>query len=126
MSNEKEIKKVGELIENIEDSMKDVLQNRKDDYQYGRELLYSAAERLQDVLEAAVQMAQESEHPRAVEVAVQAANALADTAGKLMQHQVTTDRLNNPQGSKESKQVTNNNLNVKLSTKDLLEIMSRE
>ena len=124
--NDKEIKKVGEMIENIEDSMKNVMQNRKDDYTYGRELLYSSAERLQDILEAAVVMAQESEHPRAVEVAVQAANALADTAGKLMQHQVTTDKLNNPNGHKESKQVTTNNLNVKLSTKDLLELLSRE
>ena len=124
--NDKEIKKVGQMIENIEDSMKDIMQNRKDDYAYGRELLYSSAERLQDILEAAVTMAQESEHPRAVEVAVQAANALADTAGKLMNHQVVTDKLNNPNGHKDSKQVTTNNLNVKLSTKDLLELLSRE
>lgn len=113
-------------IDKVEDELKVVLQNRKDDYTYGRELLYSSAERLQDILEAAVVMAQESEHPRAVEVAVQAATALADTAGKLMSHQVTTDKLNNPNGHKESKQVTNNNLNVKLSTKDLLEMLSRE
>jgi len=112
-------------IDEVEDNLKQVLINRKDDYTYGREVLYTTAERLQDILDSAVQMAQESEHPRAVEVAVQAANALADTAGKLMQHHVYVDKLNNPKGQ-ETKQVTNNNLNVKLSTKDLLELLSRE
>jgi len=113
-------------IDKIEDELSVVLKNRKDDYTYARELLYSASERLQDILDAAVVMAQESEHPRAVEVAVQAANALADTAGKLMAHQVTTDKLNNPKGHNAPTEVTNNNLNVKLSTKDLLELLSRE
>jgi len=114
-----------ENITSVENELEAVLQNRKDDYAYGRELLYTSAERLQDILDSAVQMAQESEHPRAVEVAVQAANALADTAGKLMQHQVVTDKLNNPKGV-EVKNATTNNLNVKLSTKDLLELLSRE
>lgn len=116
--------KVDQMITEIQTNVADVLTNRKDDYQYGRELLYSAAERLQDILDAAVVLAQETEHPRAVEVATQAANALADTAGKLMDHHIKTEKINSPQG--EAKQVTTNNLNVKLTTKDLLELLSRE
>ena len=115
-----------QTVDDVESELKEVLQNRKDDYAYGRELLYSAAERLQDILESAVVMAQESEHPRAVEVATAAANALADTAGKIMDHQLRTEKLNNPKGEKDTKSVTNNNLNVKLNAKDLLELMSRE
>jgi len=123
--NNKDIEKTSQEIQTIEHSLQEVLKNRNDDYSYARDILYVTAEKLQDVLEAAVQMAQESEHPRAVEVAVQAANALADTAGKMMNHHVTVDKLNNPKGA-ETKQVTTNNLNVKLSTKDLLELLSRE
>ena len=115
-----------ENITSVENELEAVLQNRKDDYAYARDILAVSAERLQDILDAAVVMAQESEHPRAVEVAVQAATALADTAGKMMQHHILTEKLNNPQGSKTPTEVTNNNLNVKLSTKDLLELLSRE
>lgn len=115
-----------EKIDDLEDSLKEVLTNRKDDYAYARDLLYVTAEKLQDILEAAVVMAQESEHPRAVEVATQAAQALGDTAGKMMDHHIKTEKLNNPKGDKVPTEVTNNNLNVKLSTKDLLELLSRE
>ena len=85
--------------------------------------MYSSAEKLQDILDSAVQLARESEHPRAIEVATNTATALADTAGKMMSHHVTTERLNNPKGEKA---VTNNNLNVKLNTSDLLELLNRE
>lgn len=110
-------------IEDATDSIKNVLQNRADDYEYARELLYSSAEKMQDVVEAAVNLAQESEHPRAIEVASNAVTALSNIAAAMMQHHVTTDRLNNPKGEK---QVTNNNLNVKLNTSDLLELLNRE
>ena len=109
----------------LEDEMKVVLQNRKDDYEYSRELLYSSAERLQDILEAAVVLAQESEHPRSMEVATNTATALADIAAKMMEHHQRTDKLNNPEGNA-PKNVTNQNLNVKLNTKDLLELLGKE
>ena len=108
----------------LEDDLKVVLQNRKDDYEYSRELLYSSAERLQDILESAVVLAQESEHPRSMEVATNTATALADIAAKMMEHHQRLDKLNNPGGSKS--EVTNNNLNVKLNTKDLLELLNKD
>ena len=69
-------------------------------------------------------LAQESEHPRAIEVAANTANTLSDIAQKLMDHQLRTEKLNNPQGTNNN--VTNNNLNVKLSTKDLLEMIKND
>ena len=109
----------------LEDEMKVVLQNRKDDYEYSRELLYSSAERLQDILESAVVLAQESEHPRTMEVATNTATALADIAQKMMEHHQRLDKLNNPKGEN-VKEVTNNNLNLKLNTKDLLELLNKD
>lgn len=108
----------------LEDEMKVVLQNRRDDYEYSRELLYQSAEKLQDVLEAAVTLAQESEHPRAIEVATNAASSLSDIAAKMMEHHLRTEKLNNPGGDRGP--TTTNNLNVKLNTKDLLELLGKE
>jgi len=119
----KEEKEIQNELTTVEEEMRQVLINRKDDYEYGRDVLYPASERLMDILDSAVQLAQESEHPRAIEVATNTASSLADIAGKLMDHQLKTDKLNNPKGES---QVTNNNVNVKLNTSDLLELLNRE
>ena len=116
-------KDISQKVSVIEKDLKKVLENRQDDYTYSRELLYSSAERLQDILDSAVQLAQESEHPRAIEVATGTATALSDIAQKLMEHQLRTEKLNNPN---KEKATTNNNLNVKLNTKDLLELLGKE
>ena len=106
------------------EKLEKISQNRSDDYEYAREILYQSSEKIQDILEAAVNLARESEHPRAIEVATEAAKALRDTAAKMMDHHLRVERLNNPKG--ENKNVTNNNLNVKMNTKDLLEMLSRD
>lgn len=111
-------------VAEIEDQLKKVLVNRNDDYTYARELLYASAERLQDILDSAVDLAREAEHPRAIEVAKDAGVALADVAGKMMDHHLKTEKLNNPAGDKAP--VTNQNVNVKLNTSDLLELLGRE
>lgn len=111
-------------VAKLEDEMKAVLQNRKDDYEYARELLYQSAERLQDILDSAVDLAREAEHPRAIEVAKDAGIALADIAGKMMDHHLRTEKLNNPNGDN-GKSITNN-VNVKLKTSDLLELLGKE
>lgn len=111
-------------VTKLEDEMKQILQNRKDDYEYSRELMYQSAERLQDILDSAVNLAQESEHPRAIEVATNTANALSDVAAKMMEHHMRIEKLNNPKGDKGD--VVNNNVNVRLNTKDLLDLLGRE
>ena len=111
-------------VTKIEEEMKKVLTNRRDDYEYSRELMYQSAERLQDILDSAVSLAQESEHPRAIEVATNTANALGDIAAKMMEHHMRIEKLNNPKGDKGD--VVNNNVNVKLNTKDLLDLLGRE
>lgn len=112
----------------VEDNMKAILEkmatNRNDDYDYGRELLYATAERMQELADIAVDLARESEHPRAVEVASNTLNSMGDIAGKMMTHHMQTEKLNNPKGEKSN--VTNNNVNVKLNTKDLLDLLGKE
>lgn len=110
-------------VAELEDQMKKVLINRNDDYEYAREILYQSAERLQDILESAVDLAREAEHPRAIEVAKDTAAALSDIAGKMMDHHIKTERVNNPNGDKGP---VTNNVNVKLKTSDLLELLSKE
>ena len=124
MSNSKEVEVLDSQTKAVEKAMRQMLVNRNDDYQYARDVLYAASESLQDVLEAAVNLARESEHPRAIEVATNTAAELANIAGKMMDHHIKTKKLNNE--SEETKQVTNNNLNVKLNTKDLLELLGKE
>ena len=41
----------------------------------------------------------------------------------MMEHQLRTEKLNNPNKEKQS---TTNNLNVKLNTKDLLDLLGKE
>lgn len=112
-----------EIVE-VNDSVSKMLQHRTDDYEYAREVLYAASERLQDILDSAVQLAQESEHPRAIEVASNSAQTLADVAGRIMDHHLKTNKMNGQ--IENEKNVTNNNLNVKLNTKDLLELLGKE
>ncbi|MCG7944897.1 MAG: hypothetical protein N0C84_00975 [Candidatus Thiodiazotropha taylori] len=123
MNDSDENKKIVE-VEEQQKEVEKLLQNRNDDYAYGREVLYASAERLQDVMEMALEIASESSHPRAIEVATNTATALSDIAKKLMAHQQDIEKLNNPAGS--NPQTLNQNVNVKLSTKDLLEMIKSE
>lgn len=119
MSDSKEITE----IETATAEIAKVLENRSDDYNYGRDIYYMAAEALMDILEPAKQLAKESEHPRAIEVASNTAVQLADIAGKMMDFHIKTEKLNN---NNDKKQTVNNNLNVELNSKDLLELLTKD
>jgi len=54
------------------------------DYKYARENLYGLVERGQDAIEGILDVAKETEHPRAYEVAGQLLKTVADTAEKLL------------------------------------------
>lgn len=108
----------------IENTATTLLKNRNDDYAYGRELLYSSAERLQDVLDLAIALAQESQHPRAIEVAKDTAVALSDVTTKIMKHHEQQQKISGE--TVKAKQVTNNTLNVKMNTKELLDLLRKD
>mgnify|MGYP001177532703 CR=1 FL=1 len=65
------------------DQLKDVTVDREKDYEYTRGELYSLIDKGQEAVQGALEVAQESGHPRAYEVAVAAMKHVADMTDKL-------------------------------------------
>ena len=65
------------------DQLKDVTVDREKDYEYTRGELYSLIDKGQEAVQGALEVAQESGHPRAYEVAVAAMKHVADMTEKL-------------------------------------------
>tara|TARA_E500000318_G_scaffold65924_1_gene60874 strand:- start:731 stop:1132 length:402 start_codon:yes stop_codon:yes gene_type:complete len=63
------------------------------DYQYQRENFYNLIERGQDAVEGILELAQESDHPRAYEVAGNLIKQVADVADKLVDLQTKMKKL---------------------------------
>jgi len=65
------------------DQLRDVSEDRDKDYEYTRGELYSLIDQGQEAVRGALEVAQESGHPRAYEVAVAAMKHVADMTDKL-------------------------------------------
>jgi len=92
----------------------------KNDYDYARENLYNLVENGNVALEDLIELAKQSEHPRAYEVVGQMIKTLGDTTSQLTTLHEKQMKLN---ASKPEK-VTNNNLFVGSAT-DLLDLIKR-
>ena len=95
------------------------------DYQYARGQLYNILDKMQETLDGAMEVAQESQHPRAFEVAFNGARHAADVVEKLTDLQKKTKDLE----SEEVKSVQQNNTqnNVFLgSTEDLMKMLKQQ
>ena len=93
---------VKEKIEKVRESVDDV----KKDYEYTRGNLYSIIEKGQEALNGILELAQESEMPRAYEVAGQLIKNVADATDKLMKLQKELKDVNE-ESSKGPTNVTN-------------------
>ena len=71
-----------------------------DDFKYSRENLYHIIERGQDALDGILKVAQETDHPRAYEVAGQLLKTNADNAEKLVNLQTTKKKVSEVSGPK--------------------------
>ena len=71
-----------------------------DDFKYSRENLYHLIERGQDALDGILRVAQETDHPRAYEVAGQLLKTNADNAEKLVNLQTTKKKVREESGPK--------------------------
>ena len=65
------------------DQLRDVTEDREKDYEYTRAELYSLIDQGQEAVRGALEVAQESVHPRAYEVAGQVLKSTADITDKL-------------------------------------------
>ena len=64
-------------------NLKDVTEDREKDYEYTRAELYRLIDQGQEAVQGALEVAQESGHPRAFEVATNAMKQVADMTDKL-------------------------------------------
>ena len=87
-------------------NLKDVTEDRDKDYEYTRAELYRLIDQGQEAVRGALEVAQESGHPRAYEVATNAMKQVADMTDKLMDLQKKVKDLD--EEKKGPKSVTNN------------------
>jgi len=96
-----------EVVEKKIDKIKAVADDIKKDYDYTRGNLYSIIEKGQEALNGALELAQESEQPRAYEVAGQLIKNVADATDKLMDLQKKLKEVNEEEKTKAPSTVNN-------------------
>ena len=95
----------------------------KDDYEYSRDTYYEILERGKESMELMIEVARESEHPRAFEVLSTMMKNMADINDKLMD----LNKKNKDIEKKEDvKQLTTNNILFLGSTTDLQRFLQNE
>ena len=87
-------------------NLKDVTEDQEKDYEYTRGQLYNLIDKGQEAIQGALEVAQESGHPRAFEVATNAMKQVADMTDKLMDLQKKVADLD--EEKKGPTKVTNN------------------
>ncbi len=92
------------------------------DYEYTRGQLYSLIEKGQEAISGILDIAQQSDSPRAFEVAGQLIKNVADTTDKLLDLQQKMKKLKEEEPSKGPKNVTNNTMFIG-STADLQKLL---
>ena len=95
----------------------------EDDCKYSRENLYHIIERGQDALSGILQVAQETDHPRAYEVAGQLLKTNAENTEKLVNLQTTKKKLKE---AAQPQRVTNNNSLFVGSTQELQQLIKNK
>tara|TARA_B100001559_G_scaffold196133_1_gene164123 strand:+ start:31506 stop:31931 length:426 start_codon:yes stop_codon:yes gene_type:complete len=97
------IEKVSKKIETIKSQSEDI----KKDYEYTRGNLYSIIEKGQEAIDGILELAQESEMPRAYEVAGQLIKNVADATDKLLTLQQKLKDVNEEKDTKGPTTVNN-------------------
>ena len=95
----------------------------EDDFKYSRENLYHIIERGQDALSGILQVAQETDHPRAYEVAGQLLKTNAENTEKLVNLQTIKKKLKEVD---QPQRVTNNNSLFVGSTQELQQLIKNK
>lgn len=99
-------------------------QDTTKDYEYTRGELYRLISQGQEAVQGALEVAQESGHPRAYEVAVNAMKQVSDMTDKLIDLQQKMKNLNKEESKKGPTSVTNNAIFLG-STADLQKMLKR-
>ena len=84
----------------------------KDDFDYARATVYNLADKSQEAIELMMDLARESEHPRAFEVLSNMIKQNAELASQLLDIQQQKQKLMPASTKTETAQITNNNVFV--------------
>lgn len=79
----------------------------KNDYDYSRAQLYTLISKGQEAVQGALELAQQSDHPRAYEVAGQLIKNVGDVTDKLIDLQKKLSEIENPKKNNQPQNVTN-------------------
>ena len=97
-------------------------EDKEKDYQYARGQLYDIVERMQECLEGAMEVAQQSDHPRAYEVAFNGAKSAAEVVEKIGDlHKKMADL--NKEDTKVQQTNTQNNIYMAGTTAELMKLL---
>jgi len=97
----------------------------KKDYEFTRGNLYSLIQKGQEAVDGILELARESDQPRAYEVAGQLVKHIGDVAEKLMDLQKKVSEIENPTKKKRDTQITNNTMFVG-STAELAKFLKQQ
>jgi hypothetical protein len=98
--------------------------DQEDDYQLARSMMRKLIYKGEDALDDAVELAKNSEHPRAYEVAGQMIKTMSDVAKDLLNLQKQAKDLSRKEEEAELKQIgTQNNIVFAGSTQDLIKML---
>ena len=112
---------ISDLQQHIMEQMIVTDSNKQNDYEYSRETYYELLEKGKDALDTMVEVARESEHPRAYEVLSGMIKNLSDVNDKLMDLNKKVKEL-----SDEPKRVENQQNNIFLgSTADIQKLLQQ-
>lgn len=95
---------------------------QKSDYDYSRETYYELIEKGKDALETMIEVARESEHPRAYEVLSGMIKNVSDVNDRLMD---LNKKMKDIEKKEDVKQIENQQNNFYLSTADLQKMMAQ-
>ena len=94
------------------------------DYIHVRSELYNLVDKMQEALDGALEVAQESDHPRSFEVFFQGAKHTADVVDKLMDLQSKMKKLEDDQDVKlQQTNNTQNNIYMQGTTEDIMRLI---
>ena len=115
-----------EIVKETPKSIKKVKEDKPDkqkDYQYSRAQLYDIVEKMQESINEAMDVAHESQHPRAYEVVFQGAKAAADVVDKIADLHKKMKDLDTAEEIKLQQNNTTNNVFVSGSTQDIIKML---
>ena len=101
----------------------DKSEDKEKDYQTARAQLHNIVDKMQEALDGALEVAQESDHPRAYEVCFQGAKHTADVVDKLMDLQKKMRDLDKVEEVKVQQTNTQNNIYMSGTTEDIMRMI---